>query len=69
MTENTKIVQGKTFIPRSNYDLSYLKQQKSNPSLSLLVKSSKYNKWKPIQIRSLLSYSNFCKYNKYKIMK
>ena len=30
---NTKIVQGKTFIPTNNYDLSYLKQPKSNPSL------------------------------------
>ena len=26
MAENTKIVQGETFIPTSNYDLSYLKQ-------------------------------------------
>ena len=50
VTENAKIVQGKTFIPTNNYDLSYLKQWKSNLSLSLLVKSSKYDRWKPIQI-------------------
>ena len=31
-------------------DLSYLKQSKSNPSLSLSVESPKYHKWKPIQI-------------------
>ena len=43
---NTKTV----FIRTNNYDLSYLKQPKSNPSLSLLVKSSKYGKWKPILI-------------------
>ena len=40
---NTKIVQGRTFVPTNNYDLSYLKQPKSNPSLSLLVKSFKYD--------------------------
>ena len=50
VAENTKTVQGKTFIPTNNYDLSYLKQWKSNPSLSLVVKSCKYDKWKPIQI-------------------
>ena len=50
VAENTKIVQGKTFIPTNNDDLSYFKQSKSNPSLSPLVKSSKYDKWKPIQI-------------------
>ena len=50
VAEKTKIVQGKTFIPTNNYDLFYLKQLKRNPSLSLLVKSSKYDKWKPIQI-------------------
>ena len=66
---NTKIVLGKTVIPTNNYDLSYLKQPKSNPSLSLLVKSFKHDKWKPIPISSLLSYSNFCKQNKYEIMK
>ena len=26
VAENTKIVQGKTFIPTKNYDLPYLKQ-------------------------------------------
>ena len=50
LAENVKTVQGKTFIPTSNCDLSYLKQPKSNPSLSLVVKSFKYeyDKWKPI---------------------
>ena len=47
---NTKIVQGKTFILTNNYDLFYLKQPKSNASLLLLVKSSKYGEWKPILI-------------------
>ena len=69
VTGNTKIVQGKTFAPISNYDLSYLQQPKSNPFLSLLVKSFKCDKWKAILISSLLSYSNFCKLNKCKIMK
>ena len=32
-------MQWKTFMPTNNYDLSYLRQWKSNPSLSLLVKS------------------------------
>ena len=50
VAENTKIVQRKTFITINNYDLSYLKQPKSNPSLSLLLKSFKYDKWKPILI-------------------
>ena len=47
VAENTKIVKGKTLIPTKNHNLSYLKQPKSNPSLSLLVKSFKYDKWKP----------------------
>ena len=47
---STKTVQGKAFIPTNNYELPYLKQPKSNPSLSLQVKSSKYGKWKPILI-------------------
>ena len=47
---NTKIFRRKTFIPTNNYDLSHKKQPKSNPSLSLPVKSSKYGKWKPILI-------------------
>ena len=54
MAENIKIVQGKTFIPTNNYDLFYLNQRKSNPSLSLLVKSFKYDKWKPILISESL---------------
>ena len=36
VSENTKFVHGKTFIPTNNYDMSYLKQWKSNPSLWLL---------------------------------
>ena len=51
---NTKVVQGKAFILTNNYDLSYLKQPKSNPSLSLLVKSSKYGKRKRILISQSL---------------
>ena len=43
---NTKIVQGQTFIQTNTYDMPYLKQLKNNPSLSLLVKSFKYDKWK-----------------------
>ena len=35
VAEDTKIGHGKTFIPTNNYDLFYLKQRKSNPSLSL----------------------------------
>ena len=54
VAENTIIVQGKTFIPTNNYDLSYLKQPKSNPSLSFLVKSFKYDKLKPIVISESL---------------
>ena len=50
VAENTKIVQGKTFIPTNNYDLPYLKQLQSNPSISLLAKSFKYDKWKPVLI-------------------
>ena len=45
VAENTKIVQRTTFIPANSYDLSYLKQPKSNPSLSF-----KYDKWNPIQV-------------------
>ena len=41
---NIKIVRGKTFIPTNNYDLSQ----------SLLVKSFKYDKWKPILISKSL---------------
>ena len=39
-SENKKIVHGKTFIPTNNYDLTYLKQRKSNLSLSLLSYSN-----------------------------
>ena len=51
---NTKIVQEKTFVPTNNYDLFYLKQPKSNPSLPFLVKSLKYDKWIPIIISDSL---------------
>ena len=54
VAENTKIGQEKRFIPTNSYDLSYLKQPKSNPSLSLLVKSFKYVKWKPTLISESL---------------
>ena len=54
VTGNTKIVQGKTFIPTKKYNLSYLKQPNSNLFLSLLVKSIKYDKWKPILISESL---------------
>ena len=54
VAENTKIVPGKTSIPINNYNLTYLKQPRSNPSLSLLVKSFKYDKWKPILISEFL---------------
>ena len=50
MAENTKLAQGKMFILTNNYDLSILKQPKSNLSLSLLIKSFKYDKGKPILI-------------------
>ena len=41
----------------NNYDLSYLKQPKCNPSLPLLVKSFKYDKWQPKLIsESLILY-------------
>ena len=40
---NTKILQGKTFIPTTSYNLSYLKETKNNPSLLLLVNSFKYD--------------------------
>ena len=54
---NTKIFQGKTFIRTTSYNLSYLKETKSNPSLSLLVNSFRYDKWKPILISdSLISF-------------
>ena len=49
-TENTNIVQGKTFLSTNSYDLPYLTQWKSNPSLSPLVKSFKYDKGKAIRI-------------------
>ena len=50
---------GKMFIPTNNYNLSHLKQPKSNPCLSILVKSSQYGKWKPIQIlESILSFAS-----------
>ena len=49
-TENTNIVQGKTFLSTNSDDLPYLTQWKSNPSLSPLVKSFKYDKWKAIRI-------------------
>ena len=63
---NTKTV----FIRTNNYDLSYLKQPKSNPSLSLLVKSFKYDKWKPILIsESLISFKTFVNKINTKIMK
>ena len=54
VTENTKLVQGKTFVLTNNYDLSILKQPKSNLPLSLLIKSFKYDKWKPILISESL---------------
>ena len=45
-------MQGKTFTQKNNYDVPYLKQPKSNPSLSLIpinpIKPFKYHKWKPI---------------------
>ena len=54
MSENTKIVRGKTFIPTNNYDLPYLKQWKSNHSLSLLCYSN-FCKQKKYKIMKWLS--------------
>ena len=54
VAENTKIVHKKTFIPTNNYNLSYIKESRSNPSLSLLTKSFKYDKWKPLLISESL---------------
>ena len=50
MQNSINIQSRRNSVPTNNYDLSYLKKWKGNPSLPLPVKSSKYDKWKPIHI-------------------